>query len=520
MKINKRTLFLIVGGLVMLIGFIQFRTPHYRRDEGGMMMLLVAGFVIALFGHPRGPMGFLRDRFDGWGKSLPDQIRGVEFHGRTSVDRRGIIDTATKAAIRVSEGGSTIRVEDMQVDAVHLSIRGIGGLVTQMSFTISWTTGASGSFDVEITVGQFLTSRPTIYWVIPVGRKRIIALPAMRRFHDDFVRQLNALQAAPATSTMTQSSEELGRSPEPAAGTRSDYSSSVPPLPDHAPAALATSREASAFVSTNASPEAFLPADEKDSHLWQSHAEKRAVSDAAGKGGESDEAALSSQKVDAYFNSKGGQKPNPAPAPTPSLSHSRMSRKARALTAAGTTVALVVLGIVLGAGSWRSVAPNQQGQLATIPTPQPAAIPEQQMPIQTVTPSAVAALPPTPPPQPVSPIPAAQPGDLGLASPLRPVTCTGKFAVFYHSSIVPAAYAQDVQANLVSHPGSTYLLTLGSCSSLYQMSNAGTMIYAVYGGPFDTLAEACVAASRFPNEAYVKVLDNLTPPDQSVRPCA
>ncbi|MDP9905570.1 hypothetical protein [Arthrobacter bambusae] len=91
--------------------------------------------------------------------------------------------------------------------------------------------------------------------------------------------------------------------------------------------------------------------------------------------------------------------------------------------------------------------------------------------------------------------------------------------MIYHSSLAPDSYAADVQANLASHPGSKYLLTLGSCTSFNRVSASGTMIYAVYGGPFDTLGQACVAASRYA-DAYVKVLDNTTPPDQSVRQCS
>jgi serine/threonine-protein kinase len=99
------------------------------------------------------------------------------------------------------------------------------------------------------------------------------------------------------------------------------------------------------------------------------------------------------------------------------------------------------------------------------------------------------------------------------------VGCTGQYIVVYHSSTDPTVYAQDIQTNLQSHPGSKYLLTLESCSSLNQISNAGTMIYAVYGGPFDTLTQACVAASRFPGESYVKIMDGATAPDQAVRSC-
>lgn len=235
----------------------------------------------------------------------------------------------------------------------------------------------------------------------------------------------------------------------------------------------------------------------------------------------SGEPTLDSHKGEDYFAYSSGQKPPPSRELKPAFSLSTMSRKTTGIAAGSLAFAVLILGIFLGANSWK---PSMQDSVQTAPpAPQPVAAPT--LPPETPTQQTTASPPqtvraPVPAPPPATQAATPQPGDLGLASPLRPVDCAGKFAVFYHSSITPSSYAQDIQANLASHPGSKYLLTLGSCSSLYQMSNAGTMIYAVYGGPFDTLAQACVAASRFPDEAYVKVLDNTTAPDQSIRPCS
>jgi len=273
-------------------------------------------------------------------------------------------------------------------------------------------------------------------------------------------------------------------------------------------------------------PPAPTPVVESDLPFFQ--ARRNAAQEASGRQRhESGEPTLGSHKVDEYFVHPSGQEPARDREPKPAFSFSTMSRKSLGLVAGGIAVAILVLGIFLGANSWRPSA--QDSVLAAAPAPQPAlaSAAQPEIPTQQVTPSpsttaqatvpaaAVAAPPPPLPTQSAAP----QPGDLGLTSPLRPVECTGQFIVVYHSSVIPSAYAQDVQTNLSNHPGSKYLLTAGSCSSLTPMSSSGTMIYAVYGGPFDTLAAACVAASRFSDEAYVKVLNNVTPPDQSVRPC-
>lgn len=490
MKVTKKTVFLTVGGLMVLIGFIQLRTPHYVKDEGGMFVLLLTGAVIALFGTKRGPAGAIRDGIDGWGKSPPEQIRSVEFHGTTFVDGDGMIAAARKTAATLSEASSNFRVEDVQTDGLRMSIRGPGGIVTQMSFAISWRTDHDGNSRFDISVGQYLTRQSTIYWFIPTGRKRVIALPAMRRFRDGYLRELGASQAPPGSSAIARSQTAWDLRHEKEGSAHGDDSIGFSPSPEHVPPAHPASADSSAKATAQDSPE---PPQRY----------------------EPGEPMLDSHKIEDYFAHTSGENLPRSREPKQAFSFSTMSRRAIGITAGTIAFAVLLLGIFLGANSGRHSA--QDSVPGATPVSQPTVTSTPQASLEPPAPATVVAAPPSAQPAPPSP---TQPGDLGLTSPLRPVDCTGKFAVFYHSSITPSAYSQDVQANLASHPGSKYLLTLGSCSSLYQMSNVGTMIYAVYGGPFDTLAQACVAALRFPDEAYVKVLDNSTPPDQAVRSCS
>lgn len=270
-----------------------------------------------------------------------------------------------------------------------------------------------------------------------------------------------------------------------------------------------------------------LPAPAEDSALPSDQVRQQAFFQTADRQrydtGES--ASSSSKKVDTYVDRAKGQKPTKSsPAPKSSTPLSKLSRKPVTLIAAGTVVAIVILSIVMGTGLWRST-PSATVQPALVPASQPAAIPgpelspSVQVTTQVAVPAAATVPPSIPPTSPEPTGSVIQAGDLGLTSPLRPVGCTGQFIVVYHSSVIPSAYAQDVQTNLESHPGSKYLVTLGSCAALNRMSEAGTLIYTVYGGPYDTLTQACVAASRFPDTSYVKVMDAATLPDQAVRPC-
>lgn len=100
---------------------------------------------------------------------------------------------------------------------------------------------------------------------------------------------------------------------------------------------------------------------------------------------------------------------------------------------------------------------------------------------------------------------ARSPLDLGLAIPVDIVPCNGQYLTFYFSTINPASYATDIQTYLDAYPGSRYLVTEGSCNALNQVSKDNTRIYAVYSGPYATLASACQAKAA-QSGAYIKVM--------------
>jgi serine/threonine-protein kinase len=119
----------------------------------------------------------------------------------------------------------------------------------------------------------------------------------------------------------------------------------------------------------------------------------------------------------------------------------------------------------------------------------------------------------------VRPTPSAEPsgtasGDLGLGVPMSTPACDGSFMVFLGAATDPAAYAADVRALMSSRPGAMYTLTRGGCSSMRQQLDDGSLIYAVYVGPYPDQATACAARSAVGGSAYVKRMDNSTPATQ------
>lgn len=105
--------------------------------------------------------------------------------------------------------------------------------------------------------------------------------------------------------------------------------------------------------------------------------------------------------------------------------------------------------------------------------------------------------------------------DLGLAVPVKVVPCDGSYLTFYASAINPGSYASEIQSALNKYPGSSYLVTEGSCSALNPVSRIGTRIYAVYSGPYATAASACQARAGVAG-SYVKVMNPSTTPEASV----
>ena len=120
----------------------------------------------------------------------------------------------------------------------------------------------------------------------------------------------------------------------------------------------------------------------------------------------------------------------------------------------------------------------------------------------------------TPTPSPTAALPPVQPqsvNDLGLATPLTTVPCTGGYVLIVGSAVDPGAYRTEVQAFLSRFPGSKYLLAEENCSSLRHFMPDGSSIYSVFYGPYGSLGEACAAQQRTGGDSYVKRLDDATP---------
>src|SRR3954452_4202232 len=58
--------------------------------------------------------------------------------------------------------------------------------------------------------------------------------------------------------------------------------------------------------------------------------------------------------------------------------------------------------------------------------------------------------------------------DLGLSTPISHPACDGQWIVLIGAATTPGRYPEGISGLLASYPGSQYLVTEGSCSSLRQ----------------------------------------------------
>ena len=107
-------------------------------------------------------------------------------------------------------------------------------------------------------------------------------------------------------------------------------------------------------------------------------------------------------------------------------------------------------------------------------------------------------------------------GDLGLTRPISTPACDGTGIVILHSSVDPAAYAAQMQSFLNRFPNAQYLRTdLTGCSSLNQVSQQGTLIYAAYIPVGPDQPAVCAALSQY-GGAYAKWLNNTSDPNSRI----
>lgn len=191
-------------------------------------------------------------------------------------------------------------------------------------------------------------------------------------------------------------------------------------------------------------------------------------------------------------------------------------------------IALVVIALLLatgiGIGTWKLLSGSRTGgadaQAPGTSTHAVTPVPNATAP-QTAEPSAGATqsqpgLPTsvTTPPAPTTVGRGAF--DLGLSTPISQPACDGTGIVVVGNAVNEATWASEVQGYLTQFPGSSYLRTDQSCSSLRHRDDNGNVIYAVYQVAGRTQADVCRLRNQLGGDSYGKWLDNTTDPTTNI----
>ncbi len=94
-----------------------------------------------------------------------------------------------------------------------------------------------------------------------------------------------------------------------------------------------------------------------------------------------------------------------------------------------------------------------------------------------------------------------------LPAPVVP-PCDGSYVLVVGSVTTPVGYQEAVVRLLDATPGAQWFTTEGTCGSLRDRSDDGTLIHTVYLGPFPTADAALSACSAGPPDAYARRLDD------------
>jgi serine/threonine-protein kinase len=97
-------------------------------------------------------------------------------------------------------------------------------------------------------------------------------------------------------------------------------------------------------------------------------------------------------------------------------------------------------------------------------------------------------------------------GTPDLPAPVVP-PCDGSYVLIVGSVTTPVGHQAALAGLLDATPGARWFTTEGTCGSLRDRSDAGTLIHTVYLGPFPTVEAALGSCGAGPPDAYAKRLD-------------
>ena len=119
-----------------------------------------------------------------------DKVNATEFNVETGLDDAGI-RRAGQLALEAGKRFMTNTISEAGVSAnrIDYAIKGPGNVMKQMTFSVTWRETTPGRRRVQMKMGEFLTTRTTVFFV-PVTPKSAPALGSVQRFSETMQREL------------------------------------------------------------------------------------------------------------------------------------------------------------------------------------------------------------------------------------------------------------------------------------------------------------------------------------------
>ena len=113
-----------------------------------------------------------------------------------AVSKRAVGRSRRAAATRAQAAGkralnNSIKLVAEHPDRIDFSVRGPGGIVEQLAFTLHWAAAGDGTTVVQTATGRYLTVRSRMFG-IPYGQARVPALKSYPQFVEWMDRELSA----------------------------------------------------------------------------------------------------------------------------------------------------------------------------------------------------------------------------------------------------------------------------------------------------------------------------------------
>ena len=117
--------------------------------------------------------------------SADDKVRMAEFTIETGLEPSEIVDAGRRSMVAGKRAmTSTIKEDRVAKNGAVYVVKGPGGIVEQMRFTVTWEELEGGRLMVLLSIGRYLSSRPSLLGFIPVGPASVPALRSVQRFSE------------------------------------------------------------------------------------------------------------------------------------------------------------------------------------------------------------------------------------------------------------------------------------------------------------------------------------------------